>query len=250
MKTKMILTVMLFFVAQSFASSQTLNSGDTKRFKVGCVNFDMVYVEGGNFKMIGVAPGQSANQTVGNFYIGKYEVTQELWEEVMKSSPSSSKGNLQPVEMVSWDDIRKKNGFCDKLSKLVAPEGYKFALPTSAEWEYAARGGSGNIGEYGTCPDCMFAGSEDVEEVAWHKDNSGGKPHIVGKKKPNSLGLYDMSGNIYEWCEDLINELLHTCRGGAWKFESGDCRVFKCTVGVETQTNSAIGFRLVLVPIK
>ncbi len=167
-------------------------------FTVKDVSFEMVYVEGGTFLMgtnEDYPDDYSENKpahlvTLSDFYIGKYEVTQELWQAVMGKNPSEFKNNSQkPVENVSWNDCQK---FLKKLNKLT---GRNFRLPTEAEWEYAARGGNRS-------KDYKYAGSNDLDEVAWNGNNSGYMTHPVGQKSPNELGLYDMSGNVMEWCQD------------------------------------------------
>ena len=159
---------------------------------------NMVYVEGGSF-MMGATSEQGrdpedietpAHQvTLSSFYIGRYEVTQEEWQAVMGINPSCFKGAKRPVECVSWDDCQ---AFIRKLNKMT---GRRFCLPTEAEWEYAARGGNRSRGY-------KYAGSNDPNAVAWCDGNSGIQQHEVGGKQPNELGLYDMSGNVYEWCQD------------------------------------------------
>ena len=216
---------------------------------------NMIYVEGGTFTM-GATSEQGndaysdekpAHQvTLSSFSIGRYEVTQEEWEAVMGSNPSKFKGAKLPVEKVSWDDCQ---AFIRKLNQLT---GKKFRLPTEAEWEYAARGGNKSIGY-------KYAGGNNLGSVAWYKDNSNGKTHEVGQKQPNELGLYDMSGNVWEWCQDWRGDYSSSSqtnpagpstgsdrvdRGGSWIYYAGSCRVSRrshCTPGIRRDD---LGFRL------
>lgn len=159
---------------------------------------NMVYVSGGTFTMGGTSEqGSDAesdekpthNVTLSSYYICKYEVTQALWRAVMGSNPSYFKGDNLPVECVSWNDCQT---FINRLNSYT---GRNFRLPTEAEWEFAARGG--NYSRH-----YKYSGSNYIGDVAWYDNNSGNRTHPVGTKQPNELGLYDMSGNVYEWCSD------------------------------------------------
>ena len=130
------------------------------------------------------------------FYLGKYLVTQEQWEAVMGNNPSHFKGAKNPVENVSWNDCQQ---FLDKLNKRQGNPAGKFVLPTEAQWEYACRAGS-------TTRYCFGDDASKLDEYAWHGQNSGGKTHPVGEKKPNVWGLYDMHGNVWEWCQDWYDD--------------------------------------------
>ena len=222
-----------------------------KVYNVNGVEFSMVSVEGGSFKMGGgrydfEKPVHEVKLT--NFSICQTEVTQELWEAVMGSNPSNYKGLKFPVENVSWDDCQT---FITKLNQLT---GQHFRLPTEAEWEYAARGGNQSNGY-------AYSGSNSFREVGWCRDNSRGRTHVVATKAPNELGLYDMSGNVWEWCQDWgdgsyyasspINNptgpssgTTHIVRGGAWNDQQMDCRVEHRIGRKPTSTSELTGFRL------
>lgn len=167
-------------------------------YTVGNVTFTMIYVEGGMFTMGATAEqGSDAEDsekpahrvTLSPFFICSTEVTQELWLEVMGSNPSRFVGTNLPVEQVSWNDCQE---FIAKLNELT---GKHFRLPTEAEWEYAARGGNMSQGY-------KYSGSNTVDNVAWYYNNASSKTHPVATKAPNELGIYDMSGNIWEWVAD------------------------------------------------
>ncbi len=226
--------------------SRAQNSGEqVERFSVNGVTFEMVRVDGGSFIM-GSYNGESDEQpvhskTVGTFYIGKTEVTQNLWSAVMGSNPSSHRGENLPVENVSWYNCQE---FVERLSRLT---GHFFRLPTEAEWEYAARGGNKSRAY-------TYSGSEDIYRVAWHHDNSGMTTHPVGMKSGNELGIFDMSGNVWEWCSDNYNpsysqprnSSLRVNRGGSWLNAATDCRVAVRRYRMPSRRNNDLGLRLAL----
>jgi hypothetical protein len=168
-----------------------------------------------------------------NFYIGKYEVTQAEWQKVMGNNPSNFKGANRPVEQVSWNDVQ------EFLRKLNALTGGNFRLPTEAEWEYAANGGL-NKDNY------EYAGSNTIGIVAWFTDNSGNATHPVGTKQPNSIGIYDMSGNVWEWCQDCYDSSCsrRVRRGGGWGSDASNCRVANRNYDSPGGSYDNLGFRL------
>jgi len=167
----------------------------------GGVKVEMVLIPAGEFIM-GDDKGHDNEEPVHKvritkpFYLGKYEVTQEQWEAVMHNNPSRFKGPKNPVEMVSWDDCQK---FLEKLNAKIGTQGGKFVLPSEAQWEYACRAGS--TGKF-----CFGDDEKQLGEYAWYSANSAGKTHPVGEKKPNAWGLYDMHGNVSEWCADWYDD--------------------------------------------
>ncbi len=194
----------------------------------GLEKTEMVFVEKGNFIM-----GEGNNTTEINFkegyFIGKYPVTQELYEKVMGVNPSEFKGKYRPVESVSWNDICEgKNSFLsklnDKIQKNVPPLKGRgnFKLPSEAQWEYAAKSA-----KRWNKPSLKFAGSQNIKNVAWYDENSNDETKPVGLKQPNLLGLYDMSGNIWEWCEDLETALYELPKDGSAYLKIGTARVFR-----------------------
>ena len=209
---------------------------ENKTVTVGDVSFTMVAVQGGTFQMGAAADDEDADDdekpqhavTLADYYIGATEVTQALWKAVMDNNPSYFIGDDLPVENVSWNDCQ------EFIAKLNEATGMTFRLPTEAEWEYAARGGNKSGG-------FTYAGSNTLAEVAWYKENSENQTHAVAGKKPNELGLYDMSGNVYEWCSDWYNADYYAdspssspqgpetgsrrvLRGGGWNAGPRGCR--------------------------
>jgi len=208
---------------QEEAERQTVSvstaSRSNKSYTVNGVSFKMVAVNGGTFRM-GSANGDSDERpvhdvTLSDYYIGETEVTQELWQAVMGSNPSRFTGNSQrPVETVSWNDCQ---AFVRKLNELT---GGNFRLPTEAEWEYAARGGQKSRGY-------KYSGSDNIGEVAWYRDNSNSTTHAVKTKSPNELGIYDMSGNVWEWCQDWYGDYSSAAQTNPDGPNSGRNRVFR-----------------------
>lgn len=210
---------------------------------------DMVFVEGGTFMMGAQSnDAESVNYekeayedespvhqvTLDDFYIGKYEVTQQLWKYVMGNNPSSFIGENLPVESVSWNDCQE---FIEKLNQMT---GKKFRLPTEAEWEYVARGGDKSSG-------CKYSGSDMIEGVAWYtvnvSGNNGYGTHCVGGKLPNELGIYDMSGNVLEWCNDWYGAYSATMQVNPKGADSGVGRVLRGGCWLNYEPNCRVAYR-------
>jgi TonB family protein len=234
---------------------------------VNGVSFDMIAVKGSIFMMgspTNVAyrnDNETQHQvTVSDYFIGKYEITQKQWIAIMGNNPSYKKGDNLPVEQVSWDDVQE---FIQKLNKKT---GKKYRLPTEAEWEYAARGGASvaSISSTGSeATATLYSGSNYFDEVAWYGRNSGNKTHPVGQKKANALGIYDMSGNVWEWCSDWygnygsgsqsnpqgpLSGTDRVYRGGSWYNDPEHCRVSNRKFSSPDRKNDGLGFRLVYAP--
>jgi formylglycine-generating enzyme required for sulfatase activity len=232
----------------SFFANDAL-AGNNASFKVFVfsVSSGMVYVAGGTFQM-GSNRGDSDEKpvhtvTVSSFWMDKTEVTQAEYRKVMGKNPSKFSGcDGCPVEQVSWHDA---NTYAKKVGK---------RLPTEAEWEYAARGGNKSKGY-------KYSGGNDLDAVGWYNNNSGRKTHPVAQKQPNELGLYDMSGNLWEWCSDWYGDYSSSTqtdpqgpnsggyrvrRSGSWDYLDSDCRVAYRTGTNPDGRYSHIGFRLVL----
>ena len=282
MRKKVLLLVSLFFVAMQlsaqgiivnktdgtqvyFPAEQVLNittygygedpqsggDGETQTFTVNGVEFTMVKVVGGTFQMGSSEEYAYSDEqpvhlvTLSTYSIGQTEVTQELWEAVMGSNPSEFQGSKRPVERVSWEACQN---FIRELNSLT---GQNFRLPTEAEWEYAARGGKKTNGH-------EYAGSSAINDVAWYDGNCS-MTHDVAIKHANELGLYDMSGNVDEWCQDwygLYSSNSQTnpigassgsdrvYRGGGWNDYARLCRVSYRGKNNPSSIYGRIGLRL------
>jgi len=257
-----------------------LASGKNLTFKINDAKFEMNFVEGGTFAMgcpsehhhCDTIEKPAHNVKLANFYMGKLEVTQQLWTAVMKTTLRQQRdlanpnwgiygeGGQYPIYYVSYDECEL---FCEKLNQLLyaqLPEGYKFSLPTEAQWEYAACGGKKSQGY-------TYSGNNKLSKVAWWEGNSGSKIREVGLKSKNELGMYDMSGNVWEWCRDWFgnydNGNLSTSnpqgqewgdyrvlRGGAWNIDSWNCRVTNRFFYKPGTRSANLGFRIVLEPPK
>lgn len=220
---------------------------------------EMVFVEGGTFDMGAQLAGSDEvpvhQVSLSSFLIGKYEVTQKQWRDMMGNDARVnyfSGCDSCPVERVSWYSVQ------EYLQKVSAMTGKQFRLPTEAEWEFAARGGVHSTG-------FKYAGSNDPDEVAWRDGNSDVMTHPVGRKKPNELGLYDMSGNVWEWCSDWYSRdyyLTSPCddpqgppegtarvmRGGSWFHDSSGLRITDRDRSNPAFRQGFVGFRLCMSP--
>ena len=256
------------YVAEVKRKREELLAEETKRkaeneakgiYEVNGITFKMIYVQGGTFQMGCTSEQGDCTKydkpkhkvTLSDFWMGETEVTQALWKAVMGSNPSYFKGDDLPVDNVTWDECQK---FISKLNSLT---GKKFRLPTEAEWEFAARGG--NKSQH-----YKYAGSNTIGDVAWYDGNSEGKTHLVKTKKANELGLYDMSGNVWEWCSDRYGDYsssaqtnpqgpstgsVRVLRGGSWGVDDGAryCRVAYRDSDFPSNRFTTRGFRLALV---
>ena len=194
---------------------------NVRTFREGNITFEMVEVQGGTFTM-GTTKEQDASYvhkphkvTLSNYYIGRTEVTQELWMEVMHYNPSYfQEGGKRPVSNVTWNDCQY---FINELNRLT---GQNFRLPTEAEWEFAARGGTKSRGY-------KYSGNNTLDDVAWNTDNSGDNAHDVATKHPNELGIYDMSGNVSEWCGDWFDLYSSSAQTNPTGPAKGETRVIR-----------------------
>lgn len=249
-------SVFLLATLVMFGLSAVAQGSNVMVVKANGVSFKMIKVEGGTFSMGATAEqtGYDSNEvpvhsvSLSDYYIGETEVTQELWVAVMGSNPSYfTRSLLNPVTNVSWNDCQE---FVARLSKIT---GIWFRLPTEAEWEYAARGGNRSKGY-------KYSGGNLVDYVAWYDGNSGSATHEVATKQPNELGIYDMSGNVWEWCYDWYDSYslaaqndpagpdsgsYRVFRGGSWHINAARCRVStRCNCHPSNRLY-ILGFRLV-----
>jgi formylglycine-generating enzyme required for sulfatase activity len=268
-----------FFFSGNFNTSR-LSLGKNLTFKANDVKFEMNFVHGGTFSMGCFSENNNCDSIekpahevkLSNYYLDKFEVTQKLWQTVMGTTvwqqrdlanPSwgiYGESDNHPIYYVSYEECEV---FCEKLNKMLyyqLPEGYRFVLPTEAQWEYAARGGSKNKGY-------IYSGSNKISKVAWWEVNSGQETRKVGLKSNNEVGFYDMSGNVWEWCRDWFEEdyynyssvtnpqgplsgVQRVLRGGSWNLAEWHSRVTTRSY-YEPQARSAnLGFRIALEPAK
>lgn len=258
-----IYNVVLTKSGNSVTPTPSLND-ETLTFTAGGVTFNMKRVEHGTFQM-GSTSGESDEKPVHSvtiskdYYIGETEVTQALWYAVMGQKPTSGGsqwsssyglGDNYPAYYISWNDCQT---FITKLNQLT---GQQFRMPTEAEWEFAAKGGNKSQGY-------TYSGSNTIGDVAWYTSNSSSKTHPVATKKPNELGIYDMSGNVWEWCSDWYSSSYYTSsavtdptgptsgsyrvrRGGGWSGDATNCRTFYRGYNTPTNRDQILGVRLAL----
>ena len=272
---RIVFAVILFSILGAFAHADIGEDPNTPRttkpapgkiWIIPDIEMKCVYVESGTFQMGSAESGPNDEKPMHavrlshSFWMGTCEVTQVQWRALMGTDPSKYKGDELPVEMVSWYKVME---FCRKLTDREhkadrLPEDHVYRLPTEAEWEYAARGGNRSRG-------FEYPGSDDPNEVAWHWPRSFEETHEVGTKRPNELGLYDMAGNVWEWCldwyapdyygrspkanpanRDYGEKKYRVCRGGSWGLYPTHCRSANRGGGTPTGRFYSYGFRVVL----
>ncbi|MBN8860959.1 MAG: formylglycine-generating enzyme family protein [Sphingobacteriales bacterium] len=270
MRCSILFIFVIYSVNQSIAQDISKKSKRKKQDKslpvvptvsqafLDSIRENMVWVTGGSFIMgnnISEPDERPAYEVViDGFAISRYPVTQRQWMVIMERNPSDFPGCDQcPVDKVSWDDAQV---FIKKLNMLT---GKKYTLPTEAEWEYAAKGGRDAPGNF------RYAGSDDIDSVGWYAGNSGRMPHPVGQKKPNELGLYDMTGNVWEWCQDWYAKFYYeqnennnpqgppsgsgrVRRGGSWYTQSTSCKTSTRNNVRQDYFDDIGGFRLAQYP--
>jgi formylglycine-generating enzyme required for sulfatase activity len=238
--TTLILCVMLVgFTAAPSVKEELEHANDTSDQSIA-----MIYVRGGTFTM-GCTNEQDSDcfddekpahqVTLSSFYIGKYEVTQAQWKAVMGNNPSKFKGDNLPVDGVTWHKAQ------EFISKLNQKTGKNYRLPTEAEWEYAARGGNQSR-------NYKYSGSNQVADVAWYTSNSGSTTHPVGTKQANELGIYDMSGNVCEWCNDWAGNYSSSSQTNPTGASSGTLRVLRGTGWLNFAKGARVSHRNFITP--
>jgi formylglycine-generating enzyme required for sulfatase activity len=273
MRSKWILTLSLYLISLLIiACSTSAHAGQFITIDLGGgLTLEMVKIPAGTFQMGSPSTEKNRNSIEGpihtltiskDFYMGKYELTQAQWMKIYGSwpgdAPSSTygAGDNNPAYNVSWNDICNTGGFLEKLNTL-KPSGYSgFRLPTEAEWEYAARAGTQTRFYWGDDPSCNLIGS-----YAWYNSNSGSKTHPAGEKLPNTFGLYDMSGNVWEWCGDWYGGYgssavsdpagpasgsYRVVRGGCWHIPGDYCRAANRLGNLPSRRHQFFGFRVAL----
>jgi formylglycine-generating enzyme required for sulfatase activity len=238
-------------------SVQTVKEEGASLFKDPVCGIEFVRVTGGTFRMgdtlgCGVDSEQPVHEvTLDDFYMARFPVTQAHWDILMEDNPSDFVNPENPVVQMTWSDACD---FAGRLTAAVQSDGL-FRLPSEAQWEYAARGRG---------RDDLYAGGADIDTVAWYADNSQGRPQAVGQKQPNSLGLYDMSGNVWEWCLDTFREDAYrrhakrnpveesagpdrVIRGGSWNLDAWSARCARRFNFRSDFFGPALGFRLVMI---
>ena len=273
MKRRYIIIIMLFVCMGIVAQDRT--------FTVGDITFKMKYVQGGTFNMGAQSTDPNGDNydadasvieepvhsvTVSSFYMGEYVITQALWESLMYETPNAESENVwfegcglgadYPAYYITYNDVKNfitaLNSFARYTNQLT--EGEYFRMPTEAEWEFAARGGNNSMGY-------KYAGSNNVNDVAWYVQNSPESTQKVGQKQPNELGLYDMSGNVMEWCSDYYGAYseeeqtnpigasyghYRVLRGGVYLRPATLCRITDRSYALENTRVTYYGARLVL----
>jgi formylglycine-generating enzyme required for sulfatase activity len=269
----------LFFCSQSGGEVQPVLPGeDFSTLLPGGVSLNMIWISRGTFMMgspedeLGAGGDETLHKVTltRGYWLGKYEVTQAQYEAIMGENPSRFKGADQPVESVSWNDAME---FCEKLTEREQAagrllKGYEYTLPTEAQWEYACRAGTMTAFNNGTnieTDDQIYGECPHLDPVGWYWCNSESKTHPVGQKRPNDWGLYDMHGNVMEWCLDAKNrypetpvvdpvqediEPYYAVRGGSYSYYDDGakyCRSAARSVRLNTSTSMSLGFRVALV---
>ena len=259
MRTMICMASFVVMALSTIVSSYAQDAGAQRTVVVNGVEYAFRYCPAGTFTM--GSPADEADRErdeverqvtlTKGFWIAETEVTQAMWKSVMDANPSRFQDDNNPVENVSWNDFQT---FVEKLNALtVAPEGYEFALPTEAQWEYACRAGTTDS-RYG-----------DLDEIAWHENNSGDKTHPVATKAANAWGIFDMIGNVCEWVADAkvaypaeaVTDPVNpgsersdrVNRGGSYDDDAEDCRAAARNDDEPNDRDEDVGGRLVLVPV-